>query len=334
MHGDDGLVVAGVRHGAACLIAGNQVEDRSPFAAYYPPRFSLDGSRIAYGQWNLFGSRPVWAATAAPHQCEPLAFPGVMGWPPVLNSDGSRWAAASRDGNAWCAVENGEVLARFDQLETPWFSVDGDRFVWQGTVDGKERLLIGRTLSEPFDHVRGPDFIRGGSWHFVGCDAHGSHLVMDGQRVADQKGDGYVVRAAGGQAWAWQVRDADGIRIVHGERTYGPYPEATSVTGLMLSGDGRTIAFEVGQQGWLVDGAAIAGDFERAAEVQLLDGGGCVYVGMRSVGNALEYWLVTPGGRYGPWDGVGGRKLSADGSRIAFAAWRGREVWRKVVPVR
>jgi hypothetical protein len=294
---------------------------------------SLDGSRIAYARWHLFGSRPVRAATTTPQHCDPLTFPGVLEWPPALSSDGSRWAASVHDGSVWCAVENGEVVARFDHLEEPWFEPDGNVFVWKGTVSGKERVLVGRTLSEPFDEVTWPTFIPGGSWFVVGHDPDGSHLIVDGQRVASQGSGAWAVRAASGQAWAWRLRAPDGFRVVHGDHTYGPYPE--KLVDLTLSGDGRTIAFQLGVAGpWLVDGERIGTDFDQCEELQLLDGGGCVYVGMRRVGEDLQYWLVTPAGRYGPWDGIGGRKLSADGSRIAFAAWRGREVWRKVVSVR
>jgi hypothetical protein len=331
--GRDGMVIAGVRHGAACLVAGDRVEDRSLFVPRYAPRFSRDGSRVAYERWHLLGSRPVWAPTADPHHCEPLTFPGLIAWPAALSDDGNRWAAATQDGHEWCAVENGEVLARFDELHPPWFSTEGRTFVWKGRVGGKQRVLVGRTLSDPFDEVSGPEFTPGGSWHLLGHDAEGTHLVVDGKCVADQQQQANVVRAARGDGWAWALRGPDGFRVVHGDRSYGPYVADSMYP--RISPDGSTVVFRIGwPQPWLVDGERIGEDFERCEDMQPLDGGGCVYTGLRRSGDRYEHWVVAPSGRYGPWDGTGGRKLSADGTRLAFVAWRDREVWRKVVPVR
>src|SRR5262249_29227969 len=168
-----------------------------------------------------------------PHRDERLAVPGLLAWPVALSGDGRRWAATAEDGHV-CAVENGEVLARFDRLEGPWVEAAGGGFVWRGSVDGKQPYLGGRMVTEPFGDVTFPEFIPGGSWHVLGSDPQGTHLVVDGQRVADRGPGAHAVRAQSGQVWAWRLREADGLRVVHDDRTYGPYPESPGVFNLTL----------------------------------------------------------------------------------------------------
>jgi hypothetical protein len=326
--GEPGPVFVAEKRGTQVLAVGDHVREGWFFDSRFPPVLSEDGSRIAYVVTGMFDRYAVIAPTADPIAAVRLEHPGKLDWPVELSHDGRRWTAAGTDGDGAFVVENGEVVDRFAKVGNACRPEHGDLVAWRVERDGKEHYLVGRTLGPAFDQVYSLQFSADGrKYMYVGSDASGRSIVVDGTVVATLPGKGFAGFTERGNTWVATIQGPDGDRVRIGARELGPFPRIQYVCA---GPDGSSIAFQLESGGWFVDGNRIGEGWKRVEEVQLPAGGGFVFEGKADDGQ----YLVTSAARSGPWEWVGNRRVSADGRRIAFVAGRGREVWRKVVDVR
>lgn len=335
-----GVAIVGRRNGVDCLVVGERVFDGGWFDPAFHTLLSDDGMRIAYVQPRLLGADQwVLAPADDPERGDaPTMPPGLVRWPVRLSRDGMHWALIVAGERALQLVVDGAVRGAWPEIEAlSWEAAGLTCFVRD---DAGWRILLGDavwpTVTAIGWLVRRPD---GGVGGFVAREPAGERLFVGNRCVhgATEIGEAHV--AADGRRWVCVSGDRDERYVTTETRRWGPFDR---VHDLELDPTGEHVYWEArladGTSVQLIDGEPVD-PVPGAAATSLVAfvpdrarDGAAAAIWLAHVDGRT--WLVTPAGRFGPHDAIVETLLDETGERIAYVAVDGREVWRRVAPVR
>lgn len=335
-----GVAIVGRRNSVDCLVVGERVFDGGWFDPAFHTLLSDDGMRIAYVQPRLLGADQwVLAPSDDPERGDaPAMPPGLVRWPVRLSRDGMHWALIVAGERALQLVVDGAVRGAWPEIEALSWEAKGLRCFVRD--DAGWRILLGDaawpTVTAIGWLVRRPD---GDACGFVAREPAGERLFVGNRCVHGAPAIHEAHVAADGRRWVCVSGEADGRYVVTETRRWGPFDRVHDVR---LAPSGAHVYWEArladGSSAWHIDGERVD-PVPGAAATSLVafvpggarDGDAAAIWQARVAGRT---WLVTPAGRFGPCDAIAETLLDDGGDRIAWVAVDGREVWRRVAPVR
>jgi hypothetical protein len=326
-----GAVMLATRRGEQTVATAQGVWTGSLWHRSYCPELSVDGSHFTYVESNWLKNRVMLAPTDAPERGVAIELPGVVQWPVWPGRDGTQLRSiVIVDGRV--EVRDGErVVATADAYEHAFFDEFRDELSVHLITGGKTRILSGEHLSPPLDSYRWVDGSRDGKHRLLaGHEGDLECIVFDDTIVLRCAKLAWMDLADDGSTWACAVQEGEQCFVVRPDGRSGPFPP---ITQLVLAPDGSSLAVctRVDRKwSWTLDGQPLGAAHDHLGEVFVLPGrGGAVFTAR----DAQGWWIVTPGGRDGPWDHTARPRLVDGGRRVMVLAKRGREVHRRVLPL-
>lgn len=339
----DGGAVGYVDFSTRTVVAGPQ--KLTPAGSPLRPAWSLDGRVFAYVDLVDGKSRVVVGG-----QASDLVLDGAPLEGPLLNHDGSAVAYLGRAGGKNVAVvgsarEEIPMIGGVDAVARLAMSADGRHFAY--VVSGPEfkaRWVVA-------DGVKGPEFQDVGQPAFgpdgrvvYGATRHKTYaaVIVTGTEAADVPKVSDVMERVflgpDGRVRAYTVANSPAPLTIDGRKVRrdknGPDGD---VDALAVSADGKTLAYRQWKSqrrgigpAWIVVPGSASESFESAGRPVINAAGKIAYAA-----KAGGRWFVVAGAaRSEEFDFVWDPVFSADGTKIAFGARKGAELWWKVLEVR
>jgi hypothetical protein len=330
-HPQRGAVIVATRRGEQTVATAQSTWCGSLWRRAFRPELSVDGGCFTYVEGNLFVDRVVLARTDDPTHGVRLDLPGVVQWPVWPGHDGTRLHYVTRVGDRLEVHDGDRVVATAEKVTYARYDSTNDRLVALLESGGKVRYLFGDRMSPPLDGYRWTDESSDARHYLAaGRDGEEECIVCDGAVVLRCRKLAWMDLTEDGSTWACATDEGEQSFLVRPDGRTGPLPR---ITHLRLAPDGSSLAMETGEgrtSSWTLDGTPIGAEFRIVREVTPRSGKrGAVFVG----GDGKAFWLVTPGGRDGPWDWVRECHVRPDGKSVVLLGDRGREVHRHVVPL-
>jgi hypothetical protein len=168
--------------------------------------------------------------------------------------DGSVVAYVAAKGKDQVVVASGQESEPYVEVRNGTVSADGTRFAYSARANFKDKpvvVLNGKPEAVRYSAVS--DFVlsaRGDGFAYRAIEDGRTFIVHNGVRGAELTGEGGApVLSADGKVVAARVRDKSEWRAVLGKVRGKAYAE---ITDLVISPDGRSIAFKTGTSGPLV----------------------------------------------------------------------------------
>jgi dipeptidyl aminopeptidase/acylaminoacyl peptidase len=300
-------------------------EPMGPFGDVAELTWSPDGGRLAFiaGEPAKFERFVMVDAKRGP------TFVDVRGL--RFSPDSSRLAYVATDREGDRIVVDGNPGALYVRCQLVAFSGDSRTVIGRVGIDQGWAVVVNDRPGPVYDEVGPPVFSRDARMVAYGARrGERACVVVAG---AESEGCDYVYRVAVGEkaGVAYALLQGKACVLFHnGREVYrgGPRPNH-----LAISPDGSSIAYSEGQEGKVrivADGEA----GESYTSVDRLtfapDGKTPVYVAQQGE----ETYVVVGQKRHGPFGLLTGPVFNDAGDKIAVVARLGREIWRKILPLR
>jgi hypothetical protein len=300
-------------------------EPMGPYGDVAELQWSPDGGRLAFiaGEPAKFERSVVVDSKRGPSH---LDVRGLR-----FSPDGSRLAYVASEKDGERVVVDGTPGAAFARCLPVEFSGDGRTLIGRVGVGQGWAVAVNDRAGAVYEEVGPPVFSRDAATVAYGARrGDRSWVVVNG--VESESCD-HVYRVAVGEraGVAYALLRGKTCDLVHNGRPVykgGPRPNH-----LAISADGASIAYSESHDGQ-VRIVADGRPGEAFTSVDRLgfapDGRTPVYLAQQGT----ETFVVVGTTRHGPMVPIGDWVFSEAGDKLALVAWIGREIWRKVLPVR
>jgi len=248
-----------------------------------------------------------------------------------FSPDGAHLAYVATEKDGEQVVIDGNPGTRFTRCLPVQFSGDGKTVIGRVSVDGKWAVAVNDRPGAHYDEVGPPVF------------SHDAKTVAYAARRADK---GYVVvnhtesepcdfayRIAVGEraGVAYALLQGKAATLVHNGKVV--YQGGRRPNQLVISADGASLAYSESVDGKVrivVDG--VPGEPYTAVEhpIYAPDGKTVVYTAQ----DGDQQYVVIGGKRHGPFVPLTAPVFNESGDQLALVVKIGREVWRKILPLR